>query len=180
MADDAMDALLNTGLADEAEAFARARRKPFELDTTDPQVWASEFMTLFNGRVISDAYKHDVVDTGTMLDWFTNAIRRGRNASESIDEPEKFGVVYMPDPDIKQPYSSCVDHVHVVDDDGWYTATRLQSSNWKTFDNEAEAHEFMKTWKGHPWYFERKLDGPYEVVKLVANMVHHGWKNPNA
>ncbi len=62
--------------------------------------------------------------------------------------------------------------------DHWDTASKVDSSfpkPFKTFDSEEKAHEFMKTWEGHPWYFGRKVGDPYEVVSLKPRMAQVGW-----
>jgi hypothetical protein len=54
-------------------------------NTTDAQVWAEEFCRIFDGYVITyDGYVSDggddIVDEGTMIGWFANAIEVGRAA----------------------------------------------------------------------------------------------------
>ena len=46
------------------------------LATTDAMVWAQEFVRIFNGASIGAG----MVDEGTMIAWFANAIETGRSA----------------------------------------------------------------------------------------------------
>jgi len=50
------------------------------LDTTDAQVWAAEFVRIFAGKEIREHEAEGAVDEGTMIAWFANAIETGRSA----------------------------------------------------------------------------------------------------
>ena len=54
-------------------------------DTLDAMVWAEEFCRIFNGKKVSWSDDEpdeadDIIDQGTMVTWFANAIERGRDA----------------------------------------------------------------------------------------------------
>jgi hypothetical protein len=62
--------------------------------------------------------------------------------------------------------------------DHWYEASRLDSGmpvRFAAFKRRDEAHAFMGQWKGHPWYYGRKVEDPYEVIELEPRMVQSGW-----
>lgn len=55
------------------------------LATTDATVWAEEFCRIFNRHMVTDTvtrpptkYERPLVDPGTMVAWFANAIEVGR------------------------------------------------------------------------------------------------------
>jgi hypothetical protein len=51
------------------------------LATTDAMTWATEFCRIFKAQTITDVPQdvQGIVDEGTMLTWFANAIETGRN-----------------------------------------------------------------------------------------------------
>jgi hypothetical protein len=60
------------------------------LGTTDAEIWAAEFVRIFNGASIGAG----LVDEGTMLTWFANAIETGRDAGrkETCPHEDTFAV----------------------------------------------------------------------------------------
>ena len=52
-------------------------------DTTDARIWAEEFCRIFNDLLVWGDGPDDgrpIVNEGTMISWFANAIETGRNA----------------------------------------------------------------------------------------------------
>jgi hypothetical protein len=43
-----------------------------------------------------------------------------------------------------------------------------------TFDDPKEAKDFVKKWKGHPWWC--KPNGKYELIAVQPRMVQSGWE----
>jgi hypothetical protein len=68
----------------------------------------------------------------------------------------------------------------LVEPEGWVPATSGEFSGSfagaKRFRSEADAHEFMRTWGGHPWY--NTPNGKYELIELrpVYEQVVRGWE----
>lgn len=54
------------------------------------------------------------------------------------------------------------------DNEGWVPATGIHSYNIpkdvKTFPTKDKAEKFIKTWKGHPWYYIP--NGNYEIFEV--------------
>ena len=46
-----------------------------------------------------------------------------------------------------------------------------------TFDTEKEAKNFIKSFSGHPWYYEKRKQD-YEIVEVIPNIItkQDGWK----
>jgi hypothetical protein len=67
-----------------------------------------------------------------------------------------------------------------VEPEGWVPATGSTFSGGfadaKRFSSEADAHEFMHTWDGHPWYYIPS--GKYELIELRPQyeQVVRGWE----
>jgi hypothetical protein len=60
------------------------------LATTDPMVWAQEFCRIFSGHIIMPYERPDtdagIVDEGTMVGWFANAMQTALNNQQVEDE----------------------------------------------------------------------------------------------
>ncbi len=66
--------------------------------------------------------------------------------------------------------------------DGWAAATSSRfcgmsqvPGDVKPFDTRAEAEEFAKRWKGHPWWCD--ANGTFRIVEIVPHMItiQRGW-----
>jgi hypothetical protein len=71
------------------------------LDTTDAMVWAEEFCRIFAGATImpnerlAEFEMTPIVDEGTMVGWFANAIETGRTAGAQAHCPHTYADVFF-------------------------------------------------------------------------------------
>ncbi len=60
--------------------------------------------------------------------------------------------------------TKCGDTVYVKSGEWGLTSSYRLDKDILTFETEELANEFMKTWRGHPWY--NITNGNYEVVEV--------------